>query len=226
MCIRDSLWPAAAGRQSLSQPRVYLKTPNAPGQRTFSRCAAPFFLEIRQYSCEKMSCSAQKFLAAGHIGSFQIHPSGCQLPLHKGAFLRFYLRAAVIVAQDRLIVEAEAGDGVGAVLAHADAVAVAAHVEAEDTDVYKRQCRRWCSCSRCRSRRRRAHGRPDAGAGPWHARRFRPQASESCPGPTRAQQRTSATPSPAFLTYIQMILYQMSKRSASKKVMEHPGKKK
>ncbi|MCI6527663.1 MAG: hypothetical protein MR438_01615, partial [Clostridiales bacterium] len=47
----------------------------APGQRTFSRCAAPFFLEIRQYSCEKMSCSAQKFLAAGHIGSFQIHPS-------------------------------------------------------------------------------------------------------------------------------------------------------
>ena len=55
--------------------RVYLKTPNAPGQRTFSRCAAPFFLEIRQYSCEKMSCSAQKFLAAGHIESFQIHPS-------------------------------------------------------------------------------------------------------------------------------------------------------
>ena len=54
--------------------RVYLKTPNAPGQWTFSRCAAPFFLEIRQYSCEKMSCSAQKFLAAGHIGSFQIHP--------------------------------------------------------------------------------------------------------------------------------------------------------
>ena len=53
---------------------MYLKTPNAPGQRTFSRCAAPFFLEIRQYSCEKMSCSAQKFLAAGHIGSFQIHP--------------------------------------------------------------------------------------------------------------------------------------------------------
>ena len=54
---------------------MYLKTPNAPGQRIFSRCAAPFFLEIRQYSCEKMSCSAQKFLAAGHIGSFQIHPS-------------------------------------------------------------------------------------------------------------------------------------------------------
>ena len=55
-------------------PRVYLKTPNAPGQRAFLRCAASFFLEIRQYSCEKMSCSAQKFLAAGHIGSFQIHP--------------------------------------------------------------------------------------------------------------------------------------------------------
>ncbi len=52
-----------------------LPTPNAPGQRVFSRCAAPFFLEIRQYSCEKMSYSTQKFLAAGHIGSFQIHPN-------------------------------------------------------------------------------------------------------------------------------------------------------
>ena len=51
-----------------------LPTPNAPGQRVFSRCAAPFFLGIRQYSCEKMSCSTQKFRAAGHIGSFQIHP--------------------------------------------------------------------------------------------------------------------------------------------------------
>ena len=55
--------------------RVYLKTPDAPGQRAFSRCAAPFFLEIRQYSCEKTSCAAQKFLAAGHIESFQIHPT-------------------------------------------------------------------------------------------------------------------------------------------------------
>ena len=71
-------------------PRVYLKAPNAPGQRIFSRCAAPFFLEIRQYSCEKMSCSAQKFLAAGHIGSFQIHPrfdrdmmSGYDLSCHE-----------------------------------------------------------------------------------------------------------------------------------------------
>ena len=51
-----------------------LPTPDAPGQRAFSRCVAPFFLEIRQYSCEKTSCSAQKFLAAGHIESFQIHP--------------------------------------------------------------------------------------------------------------------------------------------------------
>ena len=64
---------------SAFESRVYLKTPNAPGQRTFSRCAAPFFLEIRQYSCEKMSCSAQKFLAAGHIGSFQIHPSNGEI---------------------------------------------------------------------------------------------------------------------------------------------------
>ena len=55
-------------------PRVYLKAPNAPGQRIFSRCAAPFFLEIRQYSCEKMTCATQKSLAAGHIMSFQIHP--------------------------------------------------------------------------------------------------------------------------------------------------------
>ena len=55
-------------------PRVYLKTPNAPGQRAFLRCAASFFLEIRQYSCEKMSCATQKSLAAGHIMSFQIHP--------------------------------------------------------------------------------------------------------------------------------------------------------
>ncbi|MEF2909021.1 MAG: hypothetical protein U0O42_07285, partial [Oscillospiraceae bacterium] len=36
--------------------------------------AASFFLEIRQYSCEKMSCATQKSLAAGHIMSFQIHP--------------------------------------------------------------------------------------------------------------------------------------------------------
>ena len=75
--IGPKLNKLAEGQQVLLEtlaPRVYLKTPNAPGQRIFSRCAAPFFLEIRQYSCEKMSCSAQKFLAAGHIGSFQIHP--------------------------------------------------------------------------------------------------------------------------------------------------------
>ena len=67
---------SAWGRGGRSAPelRVYLKTVNAPGQRAFSRCAASFFLEIRQYSCEKMSCSARKFLAAGHITSFQIHP--------------------------------------------------------------------------------------------------------------------------------------------------------
>ena len=47
----------AKGRKAASAPRVYLKTPNAPGQRVFSRCAAPFFLEIRQYSCGKMSCA-------------------------------------------------------------------------------------------------------------------------------------------------------------------------
>ena len=61
-------------RPPLQRLRVYLKTPNAPGQRAFLRCAASFFLEIRQYSCEKMSCATQKSLAAGHIMSFQIHP--------------------------------------------------------------------------------------------------------------------------------------------------------
>ncbi len=71
-----------------SFPRVYLKTPNAPGQRAFSRCAAPFFLEIRQYSCKKTSCSAQKFLAAGHIESFQIHPNqNCPRLDDRGQFL-------------------------------------------------------------------------------------------------------------------------------------------
>ena len=51
-----------------------LPTPNAPGQRAFSRCAASFFLEIRQYSCKKMSCSARKFLAAGYIASWKNTP--------------------------------------------------------------------------------------------------------------------------------------------------------
>ena len=69
-----------------------LPTPNAPGQRVFSRCAAPFFLGIRQYSCEKMSCSTQKFLAAGHIGSFQIHP-GCRLERQFGQWFRWSLPA-------------------------------------------------------------------------------------------------------------------------------------
>ena len=59
---------------TLPTPRVYLKTPNAPGQRAFLRCAASFFLEIRQYSCEKMSCAVRKFLAAGHIESWKNTP--------------------------------------------------------------------------------------------------------------------------------------------------------
>ena len=62
--------------------RVYLKTPNAPGQRAFLRCAASFFLEIRQYSCEKMSCATQKSLAVGHIMSFQIHPNILSTPFY------------------------------------------------------------------------------------------------------------------------------------------------
>lgn len=34
---------------------VYPKTANAPGQLAFSCCAAPFSLEIRQYSCVKLT---------------------------------------------------------------------------------------------------------------------------------------------------------------------------
>ena len=73
----------AKGKKTTQQERAeivafclgcILPTPNAPGQRVFSRCAAPFFLEIRQYSCEKMSCSTQKFLAAGQIGSWKNTP--------------------------------------------------------------------------------------------------------------------------------------------------------
>ena len=75
--------------------RVYLKTPNAPGQQVFSRCAAPFFLEIRQYSCEKMSCSTQKFLAAGHIGSFQIHPKVVNLSMENPACVAKITRGVV-----------------------------------------------------------------------------------------------------------------------------------
>ena len=70
----EAVRTALVKRIAKSFLRVYLKTPNAPGQRAFLRCAASFFLEIRQYSCEKMSCATQKSLAAGHIMSFQIHP--------------------------------------------------------------------------------------------------------------------------------------------------------
>ena len=65
---------AISGRNAGEFLGCILPTPNAPGQRVFSRCAAPFFLEIRQYSCGKMSCSAQKLLAAGHIGSWKNTP--------------------------------------------------------------------------------------------------------------------------------------------------------
>ena len=42
-------------------------------QRVFSHCAASFFLEIRKYSCGKMSCTARESLAAGHAVGFQMH---------------------------------------------------------------------------------------------------------------------------------------------------------
>ena len=78
----NSLFDRKQAKQFDTIARVYLKTPNAPGQRAFLRCAASFFLEIRQYSCEKMSCATQKSLAAGHIMSFQIHPKE-KAKLHK-----------------------------------------------------------------------------------------------------------------------------------------------
>ena len=57
--------------EGLIAPRVYLKTPNAPGQRTFSRCAAPFFLEIRQYSCEKCLAQRKNFSLPVTLGVFR-----------------------------------------------------------------------------------------------------------------------------------------------------------
>ena len=39
-------------------------------------CPLPhhFPLKYSKYSCGKMACPGQKFLAAGHFASFQIHP--------------------------------------------------------------------------------------------------------------------------------------------------------
>ena len=61
-------------RQAIAPFMVYLKTPNAPGQRAF--CGAPrhFSLKYVSIPAKKMSCATQKSLAAGHIMSFQIHP--------------------------------------------------------------------------------------------------------------------------------------------------------
>ena len=84
-------------------PRVYLKTVNAPGQRAFSRCAASFFLEIRQYSCEKMSCSARKFLAAGHITSFQIHPRRTLRQITLGVVYRAFGDESIVLCDVRVL---------------------------------------------------------------------------------------------------------------------------
>ena len=54
--------------------RVYPKTPNAPGQRAFSRCTAPFFLEIRQYSCEKSLAQRKNSSLPVPLGVGRIHP--------------------------------------------------------------------------------------------------------------------------------------------------------
>ena len=86
----------ACPHENGSHTRVYLKTPNAPGQRAFLRCAASFFLEIRQYSCEKMSCATQKSLAAGHIMSFQIHPRATCQPSRWNAVLSSAISASLM----------------------------------------------------------------------------------------------------------------------------------
>ena len=83
--------------------RVYLKTPNAPGQRAFLRCAASFFLEIRQYSCEKMSCATQKSLAAGHIMSFQIHPRKSRHPVFICRMPAFHFVLNLFAQQKQLL---------------------------------------------------------------------------------------------------------------------------
>ena len=56
-----------------------------PDSGPFRAASAPFFLEIRQYSCKKMSCATQKSLAAGHIVSFQIHPAQSSSPPQRRA---------------------------------------------------------------------------------------------------------------------------------------------
>ena len=54
--------------------RVYLKTPNAPGQRAF--CGVPRHFSLKYVGVPAKECLAQrkKSLAAGHIVRFQIHP--------------------------------------------------------------------------------------------------------------------------------------------------------
>ena len=81
--------PVIRGRLFIFRIRsqgVFFQLPTHPDSGSFH--AVPFSLGIRQYSCEKMSCSTQKFLAAGHIGSSQIHPKlgkPRQRPLAQGA---------------------------------------------------------------------------------------------------------------------------------------------
>ena len=86
-----------------------LPTPNAPGQRVFLRCAASFFLEIRQYSCEKMSCATQKSLAAGHIMSFQIHPILISCPKYRLCWSALFLYSGIWGETLRTYVHGAAG---------------------------------------------------------------------------------------------------------------------
>ena len=48
------------------------KTVDTTEQQSFLRCAAPLPLEIREYSCGKMTCPAQKIHAVDSVPCFRI----------------------------------------------------------------------------------------------------------------------------------------------------------
>ena len=56
--------------------RVYLKTPNAPGQRTFSRCAAPFSLKYVSIPAKKCLAQRKNFSLPVTLGVFRYTLTG------------------------------------------------------------------------------------------------------------------------------------------------------
>lgn len=59
--------------------RCIRKLPTHPDGGPFRAVLRRFPLQYTKYSCGKTTCPTQKFLTAGHIASFQIHP-GRQTP--------------------------------------------------------------------------------------------------------------------------------------------------